>query len=156
MWRRRYCSDPRLPRRALTLLQAWKAALGGDPGLVKKLPFLPKYLSTHGITVSPAASAASAGGGASTKTSSANAAASLSPEEAAAKKKERDDREAAQKALQTEAAAAHAQVVAASKDKQKQRSDKVSQLKQQNMEIGVALSCINRRATCLFPCFFTR
>ena len=147
---------PRLPLRALILLQAWQAAFGGDPGLLKKLPFLPKYLSTHGITVSPAASAASAGAGASTKTSSANTAATLSPEEAAAKKQERENREAAQKAHEAEAKAAHAQVEAASKDKQKQRSDKVSQLKQQNLEIGVALSCINRRASCLFPCFFTR
>ena len=73
-----------------------------------------------------------------------NAATALSPEEIAAKKKEREDREAAEKAAAAEAAASHAKAVSASTELQNQRTAKVLQLKQQNMEIAVALSCINR------------
>jgi hypothetical protein len=108
------------------------------------VPYLPTFLSTHGVKVAGAAAApatAPAGGAAA---SSANAATALTPEEIAAKKKEREDREAAQKAAAAEAAASHAQAVSASMDLQKRRTDKVLQLKQKNMEIGVAVSCINR------------
>jgi hypothetical protein len=68
----------------------------------------------------------------------------LTPEEIAAKKKQREEREASEKAAAAEAAASHAQAVSASMDLQKQRSAKVAQLKQKNLEIGVALSIINR------------
>jgi hypothetical protein len=129
-------------RGALMRRQVWKAAIGGDPALSKKVPYLPTFLSSHGVKVAGAATAAapagSSGGGA------ANAATALTPEEIAAKKKEREDREAAQKADAAEAAASHAKAVSASMDLQKRRADKVLQLKQKDMEIGVALSCINR------------
>ena len=115
------------------------------------MPYLPTFLSTHGVKVAGAALApvGSAGGGAAA--SSSNPATTLSPAEIAAKKKEREDREAAQKAVAEEAAARHARVESAMMDLQKQRAAKVLQLKQRSLEIGVALSAINRFGLFSFP-----
>ena len=126
--------------------KVWKAAIGGDPALSKKVPFLPTFVSSHGVK---AAGAAPVAGGGSAAASSAVAATALTPEEIAAKKKEREDKQAAEQAAAAQAAASHAQALTVFTDKQNQRAAKVVQLKQQNMEVAVALSCINR-CPCLF------
>jgi hypothetical protein len=125
-------------------LQVWKAAVGGDPALSKKVPYLPTFVTTHGVKVPGVTSAAGSSAGGIAVAPSVNAATALSPDEIAAKKKEREDREAAEKASAAEAAANHANAVSASTQLHNQRTAKVLQLKQKNMEIGVGLSCINR------------
>jgi hypothetical protein len=126
-------------------LQVWKAAIGGDSSLPQKVPYLATFVSKHAKAAGAAAApGASAGGGAAA--SSANMATAMSPEEIAAKKKEREERDAADKAAAAEAAASHAKATTAATELQNQRTAKVLQLKQQNLEIGVALSCIDRSA----------
>jgi hypothetical protein len=126
------------------ILQVWKAAIGGDPAIAKKVPYLPTFLSTHGVKSSAGSSAPSSSAGVGTTSSPAPAAIALTPEEIAAKKQERESRQAAQNAAEAEAAVIHAKTVSAITELHKQRTAKIVQLKQQNMEIGVGLSCINR------------
>ena len=128
----------------MQLLQIWNVAVAGDQALSKKVPYLPTFLASHGVQVAGASAAPAAAPGGATSAASANSATALTPEEIAAKKKQREDREAAEKAAAAEAAASHAQAVSVSTDLQNKRTAKVAQLKQKNLEIGVALSVINR------------